>query len=52
MLENLLKAPILVAFITGVLGPILIMYAKQKIEKGSKKNDMVTETLEVSEKIS
>ncbi len=40
---------ITIAFITGVLGPILIMLVKKKLDSGKKKPDMVTETLRVSE---
>lgn len=39
---------IVVAFITGVIGPILILYVKNKLEK-KEKPDMVKETLRVSE---
>ena len=39
---------IIIAFITGVLGPILIVYIKSKLEK-KEKPDMVKETLRVSE---
>ena len=42
---------VLVAFITGVLGPILIMYIKHLLEKRKIKPDMVTDTLRVSELI-
>jgi hypothetical protein len=51
MLETFLQTPVLVAFISGILGPILVMIVKQRIEKSGKKHDMVTDTLEVSEKI-
>ena len=40
---------IIIAFITGVLGPIIIMYVKYTLDKKKKKPDMVTETLRVSE---
>jgi hypothetical protein len=40
---------IIIAFITGVLGPIIIMYVKYVLDKKKKKPDMVTETLRVSE---
>lgn len=52
MLEMVLQTPVLVAFISGVIGPILVMIAKQRIEKSSKKPDMIKDTLAVSEKIS
>lgn len=42
---------ILVAFITGVLGPILVLALKHYYEKKKDKPDMVTETLEVSERV-
>ena len=40
---------IIIAFITGVLGPILLVYIKSKLEKKKEKPDMVRETLRVSE---
>ena len=40
---------IIIAFITGVLGPILLLYIKSKLEKKKEKPDMVRETLRVSE---
>ena len=40
---------IIVAFITGVLGPILLLFIKNKLEKKQEKPDMVLETLKVSE---
>ena len=39
---------IVIAFITGVIGPILVLYIKSKLEK-KEKPDMVRETLRVSE---
>lgn len=42
---------ILIAFITGVLGPIAVIIAKHYIDKSRKKVDMVTEALETSEKV-
>jgi len=42
---------IVVAFITGVLGPISVMYIKYILDKRKKKPDMVTDTLRVSELI-
>ena len=47
MFENM--SGIIIAFITGVLGPIIIMYVKYNLEKNKKKPDMVKETLRVSE---
>jgi len=40
---------IIVAFITGVLGPILVIYIKERLEKKKQKPDMVMDTLSVSE---
>lgn len=45
-MENYLG--IIVAFITGVIGPILVVYIKNKLNK-KEKPDMVRETLRVSE---
>jgi hypothetical protein len=42
---------IIVAFITGVLGPILVLFIKNKLDKRAEKPDMVLETLKVSELI-
>lgn len=42
---------IIVAFITGVLGPISVMYIKHLLDKRKKKPDMVMDTLRVSELI-
>jgi hypothetical protein len=39
---------IIVAFITGVLGPVLIMVIKYIIDKKSKKKDMIADACEVS----
>jgi hypothetical protein len=51
MLELLSQPAVIVAFISGVLGPIAVIFVKTKLENSSKKADMVTDTLEVSEKI-
>lgn len=48
-MENL--SMIIVAFITGVLGPISILYIKYLLDKRKKKPDMVMDTLRVSELI-
>lgn len=40
---------IIVAFITGVIGPILVMFIKDRLDKKKEKPDMVRETLRVSE---
>jgi len=42
---------IVIAFITGVLGPILLIYIKYILDKRKKKPDMVMDTLRVSELI-
>ena len=42
---------VIVAFITGVLGPITVLYVKNILNKRKVKPDMVTETLKVSELI-
>ena len=44
-------AMIIVAFITGVLGPISVMYIKFLLDRRKKKPDMVMDTLRVSELI-
>jgi len=43
-------AGIIIAFITGVIGPILVIYFKEKLTK-KEKPDMVKETLRVAELI-
>jgi len=43
-----MSTPVIVAFITGVLGPILVLYIKSFIDKKNP-NDMVRDTLRVSE---
>jgi len=42
---------IIIAFITGVLGPIILIYIKHFLDKRKKKPDMVMDTLRVSELI-
>ena len=49
MFENM--SGIIIAFITGVLGPIILVYLKSKLERKKEKPDMVRETLRVSELI-
>lgn len=46
-----MSTEVIVAFITGVLGPIVLLYAKNKLEKKKEKPDMVKEALQVSELI-
>jgi hypothetical protein len=38
-----------IAFVTGVIGPIGVLYIKNKLEQNKKKPDMVKETLHVAE---
>lgn len=40
---------IVVSFITGVLGPIAVLYVRYRLEKRKKKPDIVMDTLRVSE---
>jgi hypothetical protein len=42
-------AGIIIAFITGVLGPVMLIYLKHVLSKKKVKPDMVRETLRVSE---
>jgi hypothetical protein len=42
---------VIIAFITGVLGPLSVIFLKNFLEKRKKKPDMVHETLRVSELI-
>ena len=44
-----MSASIIVAFITGVLGPVLLLFIKNKLEKKPEKPDMVKDALKVSE---
>lgn len=44
-----MSTEVIVAFITGVLGPISIVYVKNWLDKKKTKPDMVKETLKVSE---
>lgn len=44
-------AAIIIAFISGVIGPIAVMYIKHLLEKKKPKPDMVKEALQVSELI-
>jgi len=46
-----MSASIITAFITGVLGPILLLVLKHYYEKGKAKPDMVAEALETSERV-
>jgi len=42
---------IIVAVISGIIGPISLLYLKDKIENRKKKNDVVVDTLILSEKV-
>jgi hypothetical protein len=44
-----MSVSIIVAFITGVLGPLLLLFIKNKLDKKVEKPYMVLETLKVSE---
>jgi len=44
-------ATVTVAFITGVIGPIAVLYIKYLLDKRKEKPDMVMDTLRVSESI-
>lgn len=46
-----MSTEIIVAFITGVMGPVSLVYVKNLLDKKKKKPDMVKETLKVSEQI-
>jgi hypothetical protein len=46
-----MSTSIIVAFITGVLGPVLLLFIKSKLDKKNEKPDMVLDTLQVSEHI-
>lgn len=46
-----MDSTIIVAFITGVLGPLLLLAAKYYFDKYKKKTDMVAETLLTSERV-
>jgi hypothetical protein len=46
-----MSSDIIVAFITGVMGPVTLLFVKNLLDKRKKKPDMVQETLKVSELI-
>ena len=46
-----MNTTVIVAFITGVFGPLLLLFLKNKLEKKSEIPDMVLDTLKVSELI-
>lgn len=45
------SVPIIVAFITGVFGPVIVLVFKHFYEKRKAKPDMVVEALELSERV-
>jgi hypothetical protein len=47
----MINTEIVVAFITGIFGPLVILYIKNLMDKRKKKPDMVKDTLRVSELI-
>ena len=47
----MMTTEVIVAFITGVLGPVILLYVKNKLDKKKEKPDMVKEALQVSELI-
>jgi hypothetical protein len=46
-----MSTEVIVAFITGILGPVILLYVKNKLDKKKEKPDMVKEALQVSELI-
>lgn len=42
-------SPIIIAFMTGILGPILIIFIKNKLEKAKAKPDMLADALRIGE---
>jgi hypothetical protein len=47
----MMTTEVIAAFITGVLGPVILLYVKNKLDKKKEKPDMVKEALQVSELI-
>lgn len=45
----MLSTEIFVAFITGVIGPILVIFIRKKIDAGKSKSDLVNEVIKYSE---
>ncbi len=43
--------PIIIAFITGVIGPVLVIYIKNKLDNSKPKPDIVLDALKVGEQI-
>jgi hypothetical protein len=46
-----MQPEVIASFITGLAGPIAVLYFKHRIEKNKKKPDMLTEALQTSEKV-
>lgn len=42
---------IAIAFITGVLGPVIVIYVKNRLEKNKPKPDIIKDALQISENI-
>ena len=42
-------SPIIIAFMTGILGPILIIFIKNRLEKSKAKPDMLADALRIGE---
>jgi len=47
----MMTTEVIAAFITGVLGPVILLYVKNKLDKKKEKPDMVKKALQVSELI-
>jgi len=47
----MMDSTVAVAFITGVLGPVSLLIIKHLVDKRKAKPDMITEALEISEKV-
>ena len=47
----MINSSIVVAFITGILGPVIVLFIKHYVEKSKAKPDMITEALEMSERV-
>lgn len=46
-----MQPEVIASFITGLAGPIAVLFFKHRIEKSKKKPDMLTEALQTSEKV-
>lgn len=47
----MIDTSIVVAFITGILGPVTVLVIRHFVEKSKKKPDMIAEALEMSERV-